>query len=321
MESANPNNLQFSISFDEFDAFAEATRGWDLDFWQLDKGPFKAELTQVLMPSAILIECAFSRKIEQRGAPPPGYRTFGFAANEVFELQWRGKTVGSRNLMLFPPGCELESISQPGFHVFAFSVSDRVLEKVASRRGFDSVTKLFPATDLISCPGETMGKIRNHAKMLRLLAADGPDLVNCRPFSERLEGDLVECIFDAIATNTGTTESRPIARSRTRAVKMALGVIADRADEPVSVAEVAQLTGVTDRTLRYAFEEAYGLSPKQYLQAYRLNKVHRHLRQARKGGRNVSDVANEWGFWHMGQFARDYRRMFGSLPGETLQLG
>ena len=101
------------------------------------------------------------------------------------------------------------------------------------------------------------------------------------------------------------------------ALILALGVIADRADEPVSVAEVAQLTGVTDRTLRYAFEEAYGLSPKQYLQAYRLNKVHRHLRQARKEGRNVSDVANEWGFWHMGQFARDYRRMFGSLPAET----
>jgi AraC family ethanolamine operon transcriptional activator len=321
MDSANPKPLQFSHRFDDFDAFAEATRGWDLDFWQLDGGPFKADFTQILTPSAILIECAFSRKIEQRGAPPPGYRTFGFAANEVFDLQWRGKTVGSRNLMLFPPGCELESISQPGFHVFAFSVSDRVLEKVASRRGLDSVTNLFPATDLISCPGEIMAKIRNYGKMLSLSAADGPGLANCRPVRECLELDLVECIFDAIATNTGTTESRPIARSRTRAVKMALGVIEDRADEPVSVAEVAQLTGVTDRTLRYAFEEAYGLSPKQYLQAYRLNKVHRHLRQARNEGLNVSDVANGWGFWHMGQFARDYRRMFGSLPGETLEMG
>ncbi|MCK5375915.1 MAG: helix-turn-helix domain-containing protein, partial [Acidobacteria bacterium] len=33
----------------------------------------------------------------------------------------------------------------------------------------------------------------------------------------------------------------------------------------------------------------------------------------------VTDVANNWGFWHMGQFAADYRKMFGELPSQTLQ--
>jgi transcriptional regulator GlxA family with amidase domain len=28
------------------------------------------------------------------------------------------------------------------------------------------------------------------------------------------------------------------------------------------------------------------------------------------------DVANAWGFWHMGQFARNYKRQFGELPSE-----
>jgi len=32
----------------------------------------------------------------------------------------------------------------------------------------------------------------------------------------------------------------------------------------------------------------------------------------------VAEIANAWGFWHMGQFARDYRFMFGELPSETL---
>jgi hypothetical protein len=32
----------------------------------------------------------------------------------------------------------------------------------------------------------------------------------------------------------------------------------------------------------------------------------------------VSDVANSWGFWHMGQFAADYRAMFGELSSSTL---
>jgi AraC family ethanolamine operon transcriptional activator len=89
--------------------------------------------------------------------------------------------------------------------------------------------------------------------------------------------DPVDCVLDANTTNTGTAASRPPARSRTPAVKEALDIIAARADEPVTVAEIAILAGVIDRTLRYAFREAYRLSPKQYLQAYRLNQVHCHL--------------------------------------------
>jgi len=31
-----------------------------------------------------------------------------------------------------------------------------------------------------------------------------------------------------------------------------------------------------------------------------------------------SDIANVWGFWHMGDFAQRYRRLFGELPAEQL---
>jgi AraC family ethanolamine operon transcriptional activator len=32
---------------------------------------------------------------------------------------------------------------------------------------------------------------------------------------------------------------------------------------------------------------------------------------------SVSDAANRWGFWHMGQFAADYRKLFGERPSQT----
>ena len=34
-------------------------------------------------------------------------------------------------------------------------------------------------------------------------------------------------------------------------------------------------------------------------------------------GQAIIDAASRWGFWHMGQFAADYRRKFGELPSET----
>jgi hypothetical protein len=34
-------------------------------------------------------------------------------------------------------------------------------------------------------------------------------------------------------------------------------------------------------------------------------------------GFSLADIANKWGFWHLGQFAEDYRLLFGELPSET----
>ena len=95
----------------------------------------------------------------------------------------------------------------------------------------------------------------------------------------------------------------------------------ERADEPVRLSEVVELSGASTRTLRYAFMESFGVSPKDYLHTYRLTQVRRQLRRATPRKSAVSEAANEWGFWHIGQFARDYRRMFGELPSNTLKDG
>ena len=81
--------------------------------------------------------------------------------------------------------------------------------------------------------------------------------------------------------------------------------------------EVCRAAGVSWRTLDYAFRERLGVTPKQYLNAIRLNAVRRELRSAGPEVK-ISDVANRWGFWHMGQFAADYRKHFGELPSELL---
>ena len=77
--------------------------------------------------------------------------------------------------------------------------------------------------------------------------------------------------------------------------------------------------GVTERSLQRAFRELVGVSPKQYLLAHQLSGVHRALRAADPLRSRVADAANEWGFWHMGQLAADYRRHFGERPSETLR--
>jgi AraC family ethanolamine operon transcriptional activator len=60
------------------------------------------------------------------------------------------------------------------------------------------------------------------------------------------------------------------------------------------------------------------MPPKSYLLAMCLNGVRRELKNIDDISSTVKDTAARWGFWHMSQFAADYRRLFGELPAETV---
>lgn len=74
---------------------------------------------------------------------------------------------------------------------------------------------------------------------------------------------------------------------------------------------------VSERTLLYAFRESMDLTPKDYLQARRMQMVKQELLSGMAA--SVTDTATRWGFWHLSRFASDYRKMFGELPSKTLK--
>jgi transcriptional regulator GlxA family with amidase domain len=88
--------------------------------------------------------------------------------------------------------------------------------------------------------------------------------------------------------------------------------------DPPAVREICTIAGVSERTLEYAFSDCYNMKPKAYINALRLNAVRKQLRAMAPDSILVADAANAWGFWHMGQFAGDYRKLFGENPSETL---
>ena len=107
--------------------------------------------------------------------------------------------------------------------------------------------------------------------------------------------------------------------SRRRLVDAAKTVVGSRGEAPMTVPELTALLGVSMRTLEYAFRDVLGLSPVQYLRAARLLGVRRELLRVGPVIR-VSDAAARWGFWHLSQFAADYKRLFGELPSERLRV-
>ncbi|MEV7389137.1 AraC family transcriptional regulator [Streptomyces sp. NPDC091215] len=86
-------------------------------------------------------------------------------------------------------------------------------------------------------------------------------------------------------------------------------------DRPYTVGDLARGSGMSARSLQYAFQERYQISPMQFVRQVRLDRAHDDLAQ---GAGSVADIAAHWGFTNPSRFARAYRDRFGEFPATTL---
>lgn len=103
-------------------------------------------------------------------------------------------------------------------------------------------------------------------------------------------------------------------------VRRAEQFMAENLDRPVRVSELAEITGVTTRTLSSNFNHFLGDSPARYFLNMRLARARSMLLDSSQAKR-VSDVAHELGFSHQSGFAAAYRARFHETPTQTQQKG
>jgi AraC-like DNA-binding protein len=85
-----------------------------------------------------------------------------------------------------------------------------------------------------------------------------------------------------------------------------------------TVRALADAVGTSDRWVRSAFSQTYGIAPSEYFRARALAGCRRDLEAAEPGSVTVTDVALRWGFWHLGRFSARYRKQFDEPPSVTL---
>ena len=298
------------------DELREVARVWDLDFRPMARARGASELLQTVDTTALLGYAHISPRVEQRGASPAGMRTFALLGRCSPDVVWCGNPAGPDTLLSFDAGGDFEASSPSGFEVHTLSIDLGHLDGLASALGLGSVEEIGSEAHAIRLePTRAEALRRNFERASSFIKLD---ISSCeRPeVREVLEVDLPTSMLRVAIPVRGT--SLPVAAPlRERALRRALEFIEANAARAPRISELRAASGASERTLRYAFQERFGMSPKAYLQAVRLNGVRRELRRRADGAR-ITDAANRWGFWHIGQFAADYRRLFGRLPSETM---
>ena len=121
------------------------------------------------------------------------------------------------------------------------------------------------------------------------------------------------------ATTFDTSDQGSRRIPRTELVARVIAFLRDNINEPITVAELSRRAGVSERTLRAAFRDVLGRSPKQYAIAQRLRAAREALAVADPETTTVTDVAMAYGFFELGRFAGRYRSAFGDAPSRTLR--
>src|SRR5687767_16041041 len=108
----------------------------------------------------------------------------------------------------------------------------------------------------------------------------------------------------------GTRIGRP-RTPRTQIMARITEVLREREASPLRLADLCEISGVSERTLRTMFLEQFGVGPKRYLRTCKLHSVRAALVQADPGRDTVSGVARRFGLSDIGRMAKDYCALFG----------
>lgn len=157
-------------------------------------------------------------------------------------------------------------------------------------------------------------RVRNLRILVTDLLAAGSSAALAGERTDRAKGELIELLDELQADAKPTLVGRS---SATRIAQRSIEV-ADTVDPMPTMAELASAIGLSDRWIRAAFHQVYGIAPSAFFRARAMNGAHRQLRSAPPESATVTEVAMAWGFWHLGRFSAAYRSYFGELPSETL---
>jgi len=301
-----------------FDQVADAAEAWDVDFRLLGNGNGAGGVEAIATARAVVQRNRLGWSLHQRGAAPGGFRTFGVGANRNQCFPWNGHAVEDDWLLSFPMDGTFESVSGDNFHVYTLSFDEELIQDTAQALGLPPPGELLPASGASRPSPESVRGIRSAVRHIVRASREVQVLSSDEQFglARVIEWNLLGRILNAFAD--GQPAKRPRARLRDLALQRSTAFIEQAEGRAVTVRELCEVSGASWRTLDYAFKERYGISPKAYLRTRRLNSVRRDLRAVGPGGDTVRNVAGRWGFWHMSQFARDYHKLFGELPSQTL---
>ncbi len=304
-----------NIKIRDIDQLREELKGWETEPVQLSPGSLDLVLSTAEVGTCALLQLSVGPRIADRSAVHAGY--VGFVLAERPQT-WCGMEIKPPTLLIMRPGREMRSILLPGFRSLEFYLKEsdllgHPLGKMLCHNRLDPERSVVPLNNLMAT------RLRNVANLVFSDSGTPGGVSDAMIVKEATQNrilDLLESIIRLHFDISPSTHDGKRKQPRNSILAIAALEKIERFDPTsVSVADLCDRLGVSRRSLELSFANTLGVSPGQYLLAYRLNSARRNL--VATGG-PVSESASLAGFQDGSRFSYQYRRLFGELPSQTL---
>lgn len=289
-------------------------RAWDQDYAQLHPGRFIGSVDTLRNGPVALFREAMNRATFQMGALPPDRLAFGLSLRAKGQSRICGEDGGEDSLLVFSGKSGFEFRSPEDFEFYGIDIDTTGAADPVFCSMVGALSH-FLSSGRRAIPLDRKRAARLGQLLRANLSEDG--------IHDRLQDDedhaltfnrsLVGALLDILPTTEPETRRQPMRHWDT--VTAIRHLVKHGPCCPSSVAELTVELGISRRTLQNACQETVGLGPVQFLRALRLSEARRAL----IGSVSVTEAAMQFGFWHLGYFARGYHAMFGELPSKTLE--
>jgi AraC family ethanolamine operon transcriptional activator len=321
MLKANPSpvtSVSLSVSTNDFDELAQGIPGWDAAFSQMSPGPFHGELDLLKLPDVTFYRIATNREILARGSHLPGTFAFSVVTQEPESAIWSGRHWNNDQVIFLEPGGTLDHKTCARYLAYFVEIEADAFQKATrTLMGRDVCSELGGKVLLPSTP-EATRRLRAGIRQTLDLARTDADSFRNATEQGTLFDNLLQHVAEVIGGSIEPEASPGRLRSRRRLAREAEDLMDSHLDGSLNVFNLCESLCVSERGLHYAFQEMLGQSPMAYYRHKRLNVARQRLKRSNSLETTVAETGCRLGFTHGGQFAADYRRLFGELPSWTL---
>jgi len=292
------------------DEHAHNLTDWQQEYDQIGSGSFYGKISELPLGNLQVFHEHTNQALHQKCNVWPESVWLGLPLDPYADSRINGLSVSHNDIMCRPGNCEFELMTPDDFDIFGIVVSYSALQKMADIQDIAIHWSDLIHHDRLSVPEKTLGALR--FLLTRLLSQQTNE------HQSRLQYDIVMmALLEILKKESPNDQVTPSYHRRKLVVDHVRDYLNQLPEKAVTITELCNHTNVSRRTLQYCFESIVGISPVQYLRMSRLNSVRRALSMA-SAEQSIADTASHWGFWHLSQFAKDYRELFGEKPSDTL---
>jgi AraC family ethanolamine operon transcriptional activator len=308
-----------SVSVTDANVLANSLSEWQQEYLQISPGQFSGSVTEISVGVVQIFREVMNRAVDQHGQTSPGKFALGIPIALRGHGYWCGKELDCIDSVFFlRPDSELK-FKTPGYSdIYGASIDVEAFRKYSLDDEFDDKSVITLTKEVSALAPEKCASFRQGFDNFFRAVEANPLILESASAKKQLTFDIMQLLLGMTADLPVSKKSHAEQFIHRHVVDSARNYILSRKSEALTVTDLCEGLRTSHRSLHYAFNKVLGISPVTYLRYIRLNGVRAELVSSDKPTL-ISEVAANWGFWHMGMFSVYYKHLFGERPSETLK--